>query len=168
MGLTRSIVPDSDAQILADLVAADGTTGGFLKDSDMATGTWTPTFAIGTPGNFAGTVTPIGAYFRIGSLVYVQFDLTFSAFSHSSASGTVTITGLPFTVSTGIESWGAMQWSGITKTNYTNIVCRATSNTTTLDLLAMGSGQANATLSITDFPTGGSVRLKGAVLYVRA
>ena len=33
MGLTRSIVPDSDAEILTALVAADGTSGGFIKDS---------------------------------------------------------------------------------------------------------------------------------------
>lgn len=38
MGLTRSIVHDSDAEILTALVAADGATGGFVKDSDLGTG----------------------------------------------------------------------------------------------------------------------------------
>lgn len=33
MGLTRSLVPDSDAEILTALVAVDGSTGGFIKDS---------------------------------------------------------------------------------------------------------------------------------------
>lgn len=41
MGLTRSLVPDSDAEILTALVAADTTTGGFVKDDqvdDLASG----------------------------------------------------------------------------------------------------------------------------------
>lgn len=133
-----------------------------------SSGTWTPTFTVATPGNFSITVTPIGFYVRTGSLVYAQFDISPSSFTHSTASGTVTITGLPFPVATGKEAWGAMQWSGITKASYTNIVCRATGGGSLLDLLAMGSGVANTTLLIGDFPTAGSVRLKGSVSYLAA
>lgn len=78
-----------------------------------AVGSWTPgVTASGTAGTPAYT-TQVGSYVKIGSFVYVQFNLVLSGWTGSPA-GNVSITGLPFT-STGTAS----DDGGCVLTNYT-------------------------------------------------
>lgn len=67
--------PTSDATALAALVAADGATGGFVKDSDF--GAWT-SFTHGLVAG-AGTITTVGTttarYKQVGKLVCVEYTL---------------------------------------------------------------------------------------------
>lgn len=64
---------------------------------DYEEGTWTPTFTCVTPGNLSVTYnTRTGSYMKIGQKVYVSCDISISAMTHSTASGTILISGLPF------------------------------------------------------------------------
>lgn len=65
---------------------------------DYEEGTWTPVLST-TGTNFTSVTydTQSGTYVKIGSLVVVQFAVKTDAVTVGSASGNVTITGLPFT-----------------------------------------------------------------------
>ena len=65
---------------------------------DYEEGTFTPTLSFSTPGNLAVTYAiQKGRYTKIGRLVHYQINLQTSAFTHSTASGNLEISGLPFT-----------------------------------------------------------------------
>jgi hypothetical protein len=60
-------------------------------------GTWTPVITFATPGDLAvvyGNQT--GAYHRIGKLILINYYLTTTTFTHTTASGDMRITGIPF------------------------------------------------------------------------
>jgi hypothetical protein len=135
---------------------------------DYEEGDWTPVLTFATPGNLAVTYsTQIGRYTKIGRLVVVSFSIITSAFTHTTASSSLTISGLPFAVAntSGIHGWGGGDWGGITKASYTDMNFAAVQNTSTLFLRASGSGVAPATVVAADMPTGGTVTLRGAVSY---
>jgi hypothetical protein len=140
--------------------------GGSLS---YAEGSWTPDFTFTTPGNLAKTLsTQAGYYIKIGKLVTVTFNLVASAFTHTTASGDLTMTGLPFTAqNVSNDRWrGTMQFQGVTKAGYTNFTVGPIANTTTATFIASGSGQAVATVTAADMPTGGTVVIQGSVSYV--
>lgn len=168
MGLTRSIVPDSDAEILTALVAADGSSGGFLKDSQLVVGTWTPVITFATPGDLSVTYsTQIGRYERIGDYVTLDFTLGTSAFTHTTAANALRITGSPFTAvaNTGDRHTGTLSWRGITKANYTHINTTLSENSAIIEALACGSGQSATGVTAADMPTGGTVLLRGNIRF---
>jgi hypothetical protein len=67
---------------------------------DYEEGTWTPLATFATPGDtaFGGHIlgSPHGNYTKIGNLVYYTFNYSVSPFTHSTASGHLRVTGLPF------------------------------------------------------------------------
>jgi hypothetical protein len=131
--------------------------------------TWTPVLSCGTPGNLSVSYTDqLGRYHIDGNKITAWFDVVTSSFTHTTASGSITITGMPFRSANVVGSTvsGALLWSGMTKANYTSVVPVTSSSSTTILFSASGSGQASATLAITDFPTGGTVRLIGCVVYL--
>jgi hypothetical protein len=68
---------------------------------DYEEGTWTPALTFATPGTLALTYnTQSGSYTKIGRLVTVIFRVSFAAAGiiKGTASGNLSITGLPFTV----------------------------------------------------------------------
>jgi hypothetical protein len=72
---------------------------------DYEEGTWTPALTFATPGTLAVTYnTQSGSYTKIGRLVTVIFRLSFAAAGiiKGTASGNLSITGLPFTVGSAI------------------------------------------------------------------
>lgn len=133
----------------------------------QASAAWTPVLTFETAGNLAVTYsTQSGTYVRVGRLVTVTFAIITSAFTHTTASGSCEITGLPYTVLSGLDHIGGLGWNGITKANYTNVCVQAMNNTTKLRLIASGSGQSAANIATGDMPTGGSVFLKGTAAYM--
>jgi hypothetical protein len=69
--------------------------------ADYEEGTWTPAFTFATPGTLALTYNlQSGSYTKIGRLVTVIFRVSFAAggIIKGTASGNLSITGLPFTV----------------------------------------------------------------------
>lgn len=136
---------------------------------DYEEGSWTPVLTFATPGDLsvsygAGT---IGTYTKIGRKVTATFNLATSAFTFTTASGNMLITGLPFTALTLTNHiWvGALRWGGITKANYTNVVARVISNSAQISFSASGSGQAPAIIAATDTPSAGTVTLGGSITY---
>jgi hypothetical protein len=129
-------------------------------------GTWTPVLTCGTPGDLSVSYsTQVGTYSRIGSRVILNFNIITSAFSYTTASGNVKISGLPFTANgtAGYGYYGSVNFSGFTGVGYTQMVSSA--NGANLNMLVMGSGIGSGISTISQWPTGGSVVLRGTVIY---
>src|SRR6185437_3599423 len=141
-------------------------TGAFTRlnvtaSSVFPTGTWTPVLTFATPGNLSVSYsTQTGDYTRIGRMVFASFAIITSAFTWTTASGSLEITGLPFTsANLSGRFWaGALtQWQGITKTGFTSMALRLAANSSALLVFASGSGQASSGLQASDLPTTGTV-----------
>ena len=136
---------------------------------DYEEGTWTPVLTFATPGDLSVVYSAqYGAYVKIGKLVTVFFNIVTSTFTHTTASGNCTITGLPFTMenSDDLDSEGALIFQGITKATYTQFTCRPQPNSTNMLIGAAGSGQGRTNVTATDMPSAGTVNLKGTVAYI--
>ena len=135
-------------------------------------GEWTPTLTFGTPGDLAISYAfdRAGRYRRQGEIVDASFTVASTSFTHTTGSGSILITGLPFAplnvASNG--SPGIVSWEGITKANYTHLTLYAAvvSSIPALRLVMSGSGQARAFLVAADMPSGGNVVLIGTVRYI--
>ena len=135
-------------------------------DSPAELGTWTPTLTFATAGDLnVAYSTRTGAYLRNGQFVMLSFDIVTSTFTFTTASGTMQLTGLPFTQlnTTGFNSRNVISWGGITKANYTQISASWAINTTQLTFGASGSGQAISNVSAADTPSAGTMTLRGTV-----
>ncbi len=165
--------PTSDVGALAALVAADTDSGGFLKDSQYSEGDWTPVITFATPGDLAVTyATQVGKYKRIGNLIIASFALQTSAFTHSTASGNLQVTGLPFPEvnTSSIAPTVAMQaWQGITKANFTQMGGTISAGASTISFGMSGSGQNfTAGPNTTEMASGGTIVLRGVAIYYAA
>jgi hypothetical protein len=130
---------------------------------DYEEGAWTPVLTFATPGNVAVTyAAQLGSYTKIGRLVILDFFVTTSAFTHTTASGELTITGVPFTAATQIFG-GFLAWSGITKAGYTQITAQV--QDVRILFNASGSGVSESSVAAADMPSGGTVRLRGSLIY---
>jgi hypothetical protein len=146
-------------------ITSGGSVNGAVTESS---GTWTPSFTFATPGDLSVSYSSrSGTYHKVGDLVFANFVIVTSAFTHTSASGQAQITGLPFTSSsvTGNEASGTVTWAGITKTNYTQVITRLSAGGDLITLRIMGSGQTNDNVDVADMPTGGTVVLVGSINY---
>jgi hypothetical protein len=145
----------------------DGTQFELLNHRHSLTA-WTPVLTCGTPGDLSVAYTEQLGYVEIsGNKMTAWFSIITSSFTHTTASGLVTLNGLLFRASTLLSPFvcGAVNFSGFTKANYTQVVSAVSGNSTQVTFYASGSGQTNAALAITDFPTGGTVRLQGCIIY---
>jgi hypothetical protein len=136
---------------------------------DYEEGTWTPVLSFLTPGDLSVSYSvQVGTYTKIGRLVQVSGQVTTSAFTFTTASGNVRLTGLPFTSAnvSNQNAFGGCQWSGVTKATYTHACAVVFSNVSIMNFSASGSGVALANITAADMPTGGSVILGGSVAYV--
>jgi hypothetical protein len=133
---------------------------------DYEEGTWTPVLSFATPGNLTvAYTTQLGQYQKIGKLVTLWFSIVTSTFTHTTASGNLQITGVPFTPDGTLETDGKLSWAGITKATYTEIGCSLTTTTTML-FRASGSGVARSIIAFGDTPTGGTMVLNGSISYM--
>ena len=129
-------------------------------------GTWTPVLTCATPGNLAVTYNfQTGKWSRIGNRVSLDILMTTTSFTWSTASGNVSITGLPFTPVSNAVGAGALDWGGITKAGYTQVGFEALI-TPELRLVAAGSGVTSAIITISDLPSGGTIILRGSISYM--
>lgn len=137
-------------------------------------GTFTPSLSFVTPGNLSVTYSAqFGHYIKVGRLVIAWFNVTTSAFTHTTASGTCTLSPLPFSPATNIIGnsvslrGGSVSYGGVTKAGYTSIVAipsNAGARTWTLQMC--GSGVAADDVTAADMPTGGAVFFRGTLLYL--
>lgn len=105
---------------------------------------------------------------QIGCLVVCDFNIETSGFIHTTAAGALSITGFPFTsknTSNRVFGCGLRKVQGITKAGYTHFGISMEPNATTAQVVASGSGVAEATIAAADMPTGGTVKLAGTLIY---
>lgn len=136
---------------------------------DYEEGTWVANITFATPGNLSVSYSVRNArYVKVGRLVTVSFDITTSVFSHTTASGALRVTGLPFTAlgATGSRSGGYI--GGYTKANYTMVAAEIFPSTDYVSFIAAGSGQSVASLTASDMPTAGTVSLYYTITYEAA
>jgi len=78
-----------------------GGTGAANKLDDYETGTWTPTYS-SSAGSFGTTSYNLqaGRYVKVGNMVMVTCELRINTFTVGTASGSVNVSGLPFTAQT--------------------------------------------------------------------
>lgn len=141
-----------------------------IADNLNLLGSWTPALTFATPGDLSVAYsTEFGSYVKIGRLVVANFNIVTSSFIWTTASGNLTITGLPFT-STNETSGnrGSGSFSGVTKANYTQFTPFVVLNTATIVWDASGSGQTQSTVTAADMPSGGPVQLRGNIPYFAA
>lgn len=132
-------------------------------------GTWTPVLTFQTPGNLSVSYTnQVGRYTRIGNRIIVQGFIVTSAFTHTTASGYLRITGVPFngSATSAVQNYGSIIFQGITKANYTNFAVSMENGLTSAILVyCAGSAQTPAFIAAADMPTGGSVQLRFTLSY---
>ena len=138
------------------------------KELTLRPESWTPVLTFATAGDLNVVYsTQVGRLKTIGNYCLVWFSIVTSTFTHTTAAGDCTITGLPVTSLnvTGLQSFGSLRFQGITKANYTQFSTFVGSNTNTILFSASGSAQTVATVTTADMPTGGSVILRGWILF---
>lgn len=142
-----------------------------LRSRNKVSGTWIPTPTFVTPGNVALGVPTIqrGDYTLIGDdRVIIDFNYI-GTITHTTAAGNLQMTGLPFISQspTGYVSYGGMAFGGITKAGYTQVSPRVQVSTREVNFHASGSGVAPALVAFGDVPTGGTLVLRGSLIYKR-
>jgi hypothetical protein len=140
-----------------------GGTGSANHLDDYEEGTWTPRYTAASGGNLGGTQQSLGRYTKIGRMVHVKIYIYINNISVSGKSGSVHISGLPFTVAdVGGSSANATSTTQSTATFgvFTTAPTHATTEvgTTQIDLFKPLASQAENKLQVTDFATGGGNR----------
>jgi hypothetical protein len=140
--------------------------GGLIRQETL---TWLPVLTFATPGDLNVIyVSQVGRYTRDeDGMVDLQFHVSTSTFTFTTASGVCRITGLPHTSEniTGAVFSGSVVWQGVTKANYTHLTPRIAENSAIMTFQIAGSGQVLADLSATDMPSAGTVILRGQIRY---
>lgn len=135
--------------------------------AEVVEGSWTPAVTFITPGNLAVAYTyAVGRYTKLGPRVSVSFRIVTSTFIHSTASGALQITGLPYTSKTvtNLRWCGSANVSGITKAGYGQFVPTILSNATAVYLFASGTAVGLSTVDAADVGTG-NITIEGSLEY---
>jgi hypothetical protein len=130
-------------------------------------GTWTPVFTCATPGDLAFTYgTQQGYYVRKGREVTLICNIASTAFTYTTASGGVKITGLPFTPTisnfVAINAFSNLSM-GVGKTGISGQIVGTlpTIYLNKTDLI----GGASSAIAITDFGSGGATSIYFTITY---
>jgi len=174
----------ADADISATAASAQvlresGSTIGWGTINDLAsfgtnvysTGSWTPEITFVVPGDLSVVYSnQVGNYFTVGKLVFAQFQASTSTFSHTTASGQMRLTGLPFTAhATNIWHGFAGNTGNVTFTaGYTQLVYQLIAATTTANLQQIGTGVTVTACTTANFPTATNYTVRGTLIYQAA
>lgn len=154
----------SNGQIAFPAVQVPSANANTLDDYEE--GTFTPTITFATPGDLSVAYSvQIGLYTKVGRMCAFNFTVTTSTFTHTTASGALTVAGLPFTGVSGSTATSTVRFLGITKagfSDYTSLVAGAVNTTT---FVACNSGAVFSTVVAADTPSGGTVSLTSALVY---
>ncbi len=131
--------------------------------------TWTPALSFATMGD-ASIVHSVaaGSGIKIGSKVEAWFNIATSTNTHTTASGNLQITGLPFAggASAGGYWRGLVRWSGITLVGgQTQVNATLGSGSSIITFGASGSGVASGSETAADVTSGGTLTLSGQISY---
>lgn len=126
---------------------------------DYEEGDWTPTLTFATAGNLSVSYTTrTGTYTKIGRMITRSVNILTSAFTHTTASGQMIVSGSPFTsvVNSGVVS---PAFEGISKAGYTHVSVRSSGAASDV-VAASGMGVGYAAVNAADAPTGGTIGLR--------
>jgi hypothetical protein len=152
----------SNKNLISDLEEEFGKIGAVKK--------WTPVLTFATPGNLSVAYTSQDAEVILTKgMVELTFRIA-AVPTFTTASGNLQITGCPYTASTlSIDSaliWhGGLTWGGITKAGYTQVNPQIAAASNVILFTASGSGSAPSAVTASDVPTGGSVVLRGTMVF---
>lgn len=140
-------------------------TGANVLD-DYEEGSWTPTVTASTPGNIAVTyATRLGRYNKVGKKVTVWFVVTTATFTHTTASGELRLSGLPFANELGSEAIGTADVNQVTfPASRTSLTSNIQDGQSHLRFVATGGGSRNA-IQMTNTTTGTNISLLGSITY---
>jgi hypothetical protein len=165
---TIDIGANNQASFLPGSISGTCNTGGIIATTNR---NWTPVLSFSTPGNLTVTyAVQKGTWSRVGDYTYYTCDIQTSSFTHTTASGPLLVSGLPFNAKnvTNVNHLGATYWQGITKAGYTQVGVQLPANATVFAFPAFGSAQAVSNVSAADMPTGGSVVIRFSILVLSA
>ena len=152
------IASSGDANAVIDLAKGINFPDTAVASSDVNTlddyeeGTWTPAISCNTPGDLSVSYsTQYGKYTKVGRKVYIEAHVVTSAFTHTTASGTVFVSGLPFPCAGTPDGSVGVIWSGWTKAGY-----QVNSGLVFSSVFprVYGSGNLVGPLTMADLPTG--------------
>lgn len=129
--------------------------------------TWTPELTFETPGDLTVVYsTQQGNYTVLGGILFWFLSIVTSTFTHTTASGSLRVTGLPIIALGTIPFAGSCRIRGYTKANYTQIMPNVDPGSAYIEWEAAGSGQAATELAAGDMPTGGTVNIVAGGSYL--
>ena len=129
-------------------------------------GKWTPVLSFTTPGNLSVTYgTQQGRYTKIGRTVISHFHILTLSFTHTTASGGLILTGVPYTNTDNLRFVGNAIWSGISKTNFTQLFTTIEADDSQLFFYMSGNGQSITVVDQADAASGGTIYLAGTMTY---
>lgn len=132
---------------------------------DYEEGTWTPTFTGATTNPTVTYTKQEGRYVKVGKMVLVQFDLRWS--SKSGGSGTVQISGLPFSTDGGYNYGVVSEKQNVNMdAGYTYLVAELPGSNTVIFLVQSNATSSGASLGTGNIGTGGYVI--GGASYISA
>lgn len=171
-GVSSTTVQDAIAELDAEKLSIANakpiaTTG---VPSDLITGltAWMPVLTFATPGDLAVTyANQLGRYAKLSSnLVLVQFSVSTSLFTFTTASGNFQISGLPFMSQNTnlLIPRGGLSFGGINKVGFSQVALGMAVNTSALIFNASGMGVTAGPVTAADTPSGGTVVLTGEII----
>ena len=131
---------------------------------DYEEGTWTPVATFATPGDVAVAYSVQEGYYRkTAGLVWVQFRISLSTFTHSTASGSLQITGIPFAPLGVNNRGGGTAIDGYTKSGF--VACAMHVNSDHISFMAQGSGVYSSGVYAADMSSGIAPNFSGIISY---
>lgn len=175
-----STTSNAEVDLTSVRTAENGDTGtGRLLDSTSPkttyltdiTQAWTPVLTFATPGDLSVAYTAqVGEYKVVNGMVKAHFKIQTSTFTHSSASGALRVTGLPYAAATLTNSpWSnCIIFGGLTLTGMGSVAAGLTTGSQIIVFSGSGTGIANTPLTTAHAPSGGTVLLQGFIEYMMA
>lgn len=123
---------------------------------DYEEGTWTPVITFTTNGDLSVTYSAqAGGYVKIGKTVTIWMLISTSAFTHTTASGEMRITGLPFTAAGSSRISGSLELQGFNwPGGATQVTAGIPAATSYVRVIATGSGLSRVAITAADHPSG--------------
>lgn len=134
---------------------------------DYEEGTWTPVVTFATPGNVSPTYAfRNGTYIKLGRAVFYVCSIYVTSLSHSTASGALKVTGLPFTEGAGHYTGSGGFTAGWTKTGSPTMAVRVPPNAAYLEVQSIVSGSIDSPTTVTEWPTGSVLSIEATGYYM--
>lgn len=132
---------------------------------DYEEGTWTPVLTFPTPGDLSvAYLTQTAVYTKVGRNVSISMQIVTNTFTHSTASGQVTITGLPFS-GAGASGLACAMMGGAVSGGTNLIVIHFVVSAATLIGFESGAGANVTSLTHGAMPSGTQQNISVSLTY---